>query len=84
MVRVGLVVGLCALALAGCQTTEANPYDPPKPLEQMTRAEWCTYSMKLLGNPRGATFQKAALYEKMRNEGCLGQQQPTRVEVKQQ
>lgn len=55
------------LLLAGCVSNE-----PARPL---THAERCTRAFRLLGAPIDP-FQKAALYERMQNEGCLGRPQP--------
>jgi hypothetical protein len=61
-----------ALALASCATTPDAPPPPVKPVSEMTPAEWCANSARLLGNQWLDPFQKQALLEAMRNRGCLG------------
>jgi len=36
-----------------------------------TVQDWCDQALKLLANPAGSQYLKAALLEKMRNRGCL-------------
>jgi hypothetical protein len=66
--RVIICVG-AAVALSGCESApKPEPYEttPPK-----TKAEYCQRGGRLLGDPYLAEWQKLALYEKMRNKGCM-------------
>lgn len=64
--RVGALLGL--VLVSGCQTEQpaTSSYVPPT-----NEKEWCAEAAKLLGNPWGEDWQKAALFEKMRNRGCM-------------
>jgi hypothetical protein len=83
MKKFAFVFCIYALGLSACQSTQRSYYSPPKPLEQMTDSERCSYGVRLLGHPGATAYQKAAMYEAMQNKGCFGQQQPMRIELKQ-
>lgn len=61
------ILGL--IILAGCIAEEP----PPVPQEPAltSPADWCTEAGKLLGHPYASDWQKAAVYEKMQNRGCM-------------
>jgi hypothetical protein len=66
--RVLMCVGAC-FALAGCQSekpvaVEQRP--PPK-----TKAEFCARGGEFLNAQFASEWQKMAVYEKMRNKGCM-------------
>ena len=62
-----LVLG--GLVLAGCQSTK-NPYDPPKPLDQMNKDELCSYYAFFLTNPNLLEETRKTATTKMRQKGC--------------
>lgn len=68
MRRLLLAAG-AAILLAGCQTEQ--PVQPAALPPPQTQAEWCAQAGQLLGNPWGEDWQKMAIYEKMRNRGCM-------------
>lgn len=71
---------IAALSLAACAQ------EPPRPAQKavadMTPQERCAAMSGLLGSPYTEAFQKAALLERMRNDGCLGTPQPTTIQVR--
>lgn len=69
---------IIAVMLAGCVTDAP----PEKPFAEMTAGERCAKMMKMMGNDNFNSVQKMALYEKARNEGCLGPSQPQTVVVR--
>lgn len=58
-----------ALATAGCESTK-NPYDPDKPLDKMSKEEWCSYYSYYLTNPNISNETRASATKQMRNRGC--------------
>ncbi len=78
MLRV-IVCSAAMISLVGC----ASPPQPaPKPYSEMTQKERCSMSMNLLGNGYLEPFQKAAVLERMRNDGCLGQSQEQNIRIR--
>ncbi|WP_129221468.1 hypothetical protein [Lichenibacterium ramalinae] len=69
-VALGAAIAL-ALATAGCESTK-NPYDPDKPLDKMTKEEWCAYYAFYLTNPNIGEGTRASATKQMRNRGCPG------------
>lgn len=68
-----------AVLMAGISPVmgQSDPYTAPaKPVSEMTQAERCDNLLRLMGNNYLEPAQKAALYEKARNDGCMGQPQP--------
>lgn len=67
-VKIAILI-VVAVAISGCQSDpkpERVPTSPPK-----TPAEFCQQGGKLLGDPYLAEWKKMAVYEKMRNRGCM-------------
>ena len=62
---------MLALATAGCESTK-NPYDPDKPLDKMTKEEWCAYYAFYLTNPNISVATRGSATKQMRNRGCPG------------
>ena len=60
----GLVVG-------GCQS-DKNPYDPEKPLDKMTKEEWCNYYTFYLTNPNIGDATRVSANKQMHARGCPG------------
>ena len=75
-----LATGAAMLLLAGCASSP--PPAAPKPVSEMTPAERCENLLRLMGNPWLEPFQKAAVYEKARNDGCMGTPQSQTVVVR--
>ena len=67
-VATGLAIAL-ALVTAGCESTK-NPYDPDKPLDKMTKEEWCAYYAFCLTNPNNSEQTRASATKQMRARGC--------------
>jgi len=65
---------LAILFLVSCASAEPPlPQPLPQPTPQrLTFAEHCTAIMNALGNPWIESWQKAAIYEKGKNDGCFG------------
>lgn len=79
-IEIAALVGAAAISLVGC--TSARPPPPPKPVSEMTPAERCANLITLMGSPYLEALQKAALYERARNEGCMGTPQSQTVVVR--
>ena len=60
---------MMALAAGGCESTK-NPYDPDKPLDKMTKEEWCSYYAFYLTNPNISAESRTNATKQMRNRGC--------------
>lgn len=76
MMRIAVVALMAGISPAMGQVG-SDPYTAPaKPVSEMTQAERCQNLLRLLGNSYLEPAQKAALYEKARNDGCMGQPQP--------
>ncbi len=60
-----------ALVTAGCESTK-NPYDPDKPLDKMSKEEWCAYYTFYLTNPSITEATRASATRQMRSRGCPG------------
>ncbi len=58
---------LATIALAGCQTRPQEIERPPT----ITEANFCVEAGKFLNNPWASDWQKLAVYERMRNKGCM-------------
>ena len=69
-----------ALLLAGCMASEPAP--PEVPIAQMTPQQRCARLLELSGSVNLNPGQRAAAYEKARNDGCMGQPQPQTVIVR--
>ena len=66
--RVAVAAAL-ALALGGCQSSK-NPFDPDKPLDKMTKEEWCSFYAYYLTNPAISNETRANATRQMRARGC--------------
>lgn len=62
---------MLSLAAAGCDSTK-NAYDPDKPLDKMSKEEWCAYYTFYLTNPSISAASRASATKQMRNRGCPG------------
>lgn len=60
-----------ALAVGGCESTK-DPYDPDKPLDKMTKEEWCNFYTYYLTNPNISAETRASALKQMHNRGCAG------------
>ena len=58
-----------AVGLAGCESTK-NPYDPDKPLDKMSKEEWCNFYAYYLTNPNISAATRASAVKQMRDRGC--------------
>jgi hypothetical protein len=86
MLKTAIFVAI--LAAGGCAPRERldaglDPYTPPaKPVSEMTPAERCQNLFRLMGNAYGTPAQHAALYERARNDGCMGDPRPQTVIIR--
>lgn len=65
-----MVVG-AALALAACSSDKVSTaYDSPKPLDKMSKEEWCAYYGNFLTNPQLSAEARATDLQRMRARGC--------------
>ncbi len=64
-----VVLVLACLVIGGCESTR-NPYDPPKPLDQMDKVELCSYYTFFLSNPKISEQTRRIATAKMRDKGC--------------
>ena len=70
MKRVAMGAALAmALAAAGCQS-DKSPYDPEKPLDKMSKEEWCNFYSYYLTNPNISDATRASATKQMRDRGC--------------
>ena len=71
LTKVGVVAAALVLAvgLAGCESTK-NPYDPDKPLDKMSKEEWCNFYAYYLTNPNISAATRASVVKQMRDRGC--------------
>ncbi len=69
------------LMLAGCASAPPPP-PPQKDISEMTPQERCASMVALMGNRRFTTAQQMALYERAKNDGCLGAPQPTTIQIR--
>lgn len=68
-VSAAAAVLVVVLGLAGCESTK-NPYDPDKPLDKMSKEEWCTFYAYYLTNPNISAETRASAVKQMHNRGC--------------
>ena len=68
----GLLPILLAVLVSGCMQTIAKP--PEKSVAEMTPAEKCMAGFDLLGRQSLSAFQKQALYDSLKAQGCYGGQ----------
>ena len=64
-----MIAGALALALGGCQSSK-NPFDPDKPLDKMTKEEWCSFYAYYLTNPAISNETRANATRQMRARSC--------------
>ncbi len=67
-VAVGAALAM-ALVAGGCQSSK-NPFDPDKPLDKMTKAEWCSFYSYYLTNPAISAETRKSATAQMRSRGC--------------
>ncbi len=65
---IGAAVAMALLA-GGCESTK-NPYDPDKPLDKMTKEEWCAFYSFYLTNPQISAETRQSATAQMRARGC--------------
>ena len=66
-----LLVGAMALAMAlGACASDKNPYDPEKPLDKMSKEEWCDFYAHYLTNPNISAATRASATKQMRDRNC--------------
>ena len=58
-----------AFVLGGCESGK-NPYDPDKPLDKMSKEEWCAFYSYYLTNPNISAETRASATSQMRRRGC--------------
>ena len=58
-----------ALVAGGCESSK-NAYDPDKPLDKMSKEEWCAYYAFYLTNPNISADSRASATKQMRARGC--------------
>jgi len=89
LLRVGVLIVL-VITMSGCAEYQAEraqtiannaraeqPLPQPAPQRPLTFEEHCAALMRALGNPWIDPWQKSALYEKGRNDGCMGTPAPS-------
>jgi hypothetical protein len=65
------VLLLGGIALGGCQSDEDKDlYAAPKPLDQMSKEEWCAFYARYITNPQISPKVKAEDLQRMRQRGC--------------
>ncbi len=69
LVACALILG--GLGFAGCQSTETS-IDAPKPLDKMSKEEWCAFYAHYLTTPNLPAETKQADIKQMRAKGCPG------------
>ena len=57
------------VALGGCGS-DKNPFDPDKPLDKMSKEEWCDFYAHYLTNPKISAATRASAMKQMRDRGC--------------
>ncbi len=62
---------LMGFVTAGCESTK-NPYDPDKPLDKMSKEEWCAFYAFYLTNPKISAATRDSATKQMRARGCPG------------
>ncbi len=67
-VAIGAAVAL-ALVAGGCQSSK-NPFDPDKPLDKMSKEEWCSFYSFYLTNPSLSAETRKSATQQMRARGC--------------
>ena len=67
-VAIGAAVAM-ALVAGGCQSSK-NRYDPDKPLDKMTKPEWCNFYKFYLTNPEISAETRKSATAQMRNRSC--------------
>lgn len=67
-IAIGAALAL-AVGVGGCQSTK-NPYDPDKPLDKMSKEEWCIFYAYYLTNPAISSETRASATKQMRDRGC--------------
>ena len=69
-VAMGAALAL-ALVAGGCESTKSK-YDPDKPLDKMTKEEWCAFYAFYLTNPDISDATRASANKQMHNRACPG------------
>ena len=58
-----------AMAVGGCGS-DKNPFDPDKPLDKMSKQEWCDFYAHYLTNPKISAATRASATKQMRDRDC--------------
>lgn len=61
---------LGGLGLGGCHSSDDPTVEAPKPLDKMSKEEWCSFYAGYLTRPNIADAVKQADRQKMRDRGC--------------
>lgn len=65
------VLLLGSIALGGCGSHEDKDlYTAPKPLDKMSKEEWCAFYARYIANPQISPKVKADDLQRMRERGC--------------
>jgi hypothetical protein len=64
-----VVLMMTTFVITGCQSSQESA--PPTAKEPITEENYCRKAGELLGNPYLDDWRKAALFEMMRNRGCM-------------
>lgn len=67
----GAALGL-ALVAGGCQSDGKSKWDPDKPLDKMTKEEWCNFYAFYLTNPDISDATRVSANKQMHAKGCPG------------
>ena len=67
---VGGALLVSSLGLAGCGTSGDSTVDAPKPLDKMSKEEWCAFYAHYLTTPNLSESAKQADIKQMRAKGC--------------
>ena len=65
---IGAIV-LAGLALGGCHSDDPT-VDAPKPLDKMSKEEWCSFYQSYLTRPNLAEAVRQEDLKRMRERGC--------------
>lgn len=61
-----------ALVAGGCQSDDKSKWDPDKPLDKMTKEEWCNFYTFYLTNPNISDATRVSAGKQMHAKGCPG------------
>ena len=70
MKRVAMAAALALALVAGGCKSDKNPYDPDKPLDKMSKEEWCSFYAYYLTNPNISPATRASATKQMHDRSC--------------